>query len=221
MADHANKDAQRAPSQDELVSQAPSTHRFVTIRAYLVNILSVITFVVWTVSIAYIAYIDIPLYTDNGYHTGTEILFKYDSIRAISFTSEDPVTLQIGEHKNDFLFVNTDDGSVAQSSVVSATIHNMQGQFSHEFGPAVVSEGHWRRVGGDDYDNDPYFYLTSDSVITLSIYPAGSVMWVWIKGIVLALVVWFGIGLMLVRVLSWAGKLSHKLLGRYRKTAGS
>lgn len=217
---HVNNE-QELELEEEPVSQTTTSHDWGKVRHYLVNTLWAIAVLVWTVGIAYIAYSEIPYYTDNAFHTGSQIPFKYDGIRAISFTSESPVTLQIGEHKNAFLFVNTDDGSVAQSAVVSTNIQNAQGRFKHEFGPTVVSQGHWRRVAGDDFDNDPDFYLTSDSVITLTIYPSGSAWWVWLQGIVVALVVWIGVGGCLLYVLEWVVKQYLKLLGRYRKAAGS
>ena len=188
---------------------------------YVANTLWAIAVFVWTVGIAYTAYSDIPTYADNAFRTGSQISFQYDGIREISFTSESPVTLRIGEHGHGFLFVNTDDGSIAQSSVVSTSIQNAQDRLRHMFGPTVVSQGHWQRVDGDDFDNDPDFYLTSDSVITLTIYPAGSALWVWIKGIVVALIVWFFLGFFIIMSGEWVIEQCLKLLGRYRHTAGS
>jgi hypothetical protein len=177
--------------------------RWEVIRPKLVATIWICLLLLWTGICIYFVATIVPTYTDNGHHSGTTIGLTYTGLRAISFKSDQPVTLQIGQYGHPFTFLNTDDGTIAQGIVVSNNIQNVSGHIAYQFGPQVVSQGHWKRVGGDDYDTTPGLTLASKSKISLTTYPSGHVWWVWTRGIVAGFLVWLIAGLCLAYAGDW------------------
>ena len=177
--------------------------------------------VAWTSACIYGVARIVPTYTDPGSHVGKEITLTYQGLDAILVTSDQPIFLQIGKYGHRFTFLNTDDGSVAQGLVVSTNIQNVSGHMAYQFGPTVVSQGHWKRAGGNDYDTSPDLTFTSGSGISITTYPGGSSWWVWTKGIVIGLLIWVIAGALLAMVGEWSVLQFIKILKRYPRTVAS
>jgi hypothetical protein len=108
--------------------------------------------------------------TDPGVHHGSSIELDFQPLSKMVVESDHPVTLQaVGSHP--FLFLNTDDGSVIQGVVVSTAVQNVNGKMAFQFGPEMVSPGHWEQVASSEADSSLQLVFTGNSEMGVTTYP--------------------------------------------------